>query len=60
MIEWLLGVFKRLVVLCKFAITVLIIVIVSLDIVYHPLYVMHLKHDAVISQPIGVFYTSNK
>jgi hypothetical protein len=60
MIEWLLAVFKRLVVLCKFAITVLIIVVMSLDIVYHPLHVMHLKHDVVISQPISVFYTSNK
>jgi hypothetical protein len=49
-IEWLPGVFDHLV-LCKFSITVLIIVTVSLDIAYHLIYVMLLKLDFVIGQP---------
>jgi hypothetical protein len=51
MIECLLRVFNHLLVLSKFAITVLIIVTMSLDIVYHLLYVMHLKLDVIIGQP---------
>jgi hypothetical protein len=51
MIEWFIGVFDNLLILCKFAITVLIIVAMSLDIAYHLLYVMHLKLDAVIGEP---------
>jgi hypothetical protein len=51
MIEWLLGVFDHLLVLCKFAITILIIVVMSLDIAYRILYVMHLKLDVVIGEP---------
>jgi hypothetical protein len=51
MIEWLLRVFDHLLILCKFAITILIIVAMSLDIVYHLLYVMHLKLDVVIGEP---------
>jgi hypothetical protein len=51
MIEWLFRVFDHLLLLCKFSITVLIIVVVSLDIAYHSLYVMHLKLDVVIGQP---------
>jgi hypothetical protein len=51
MIEWLLRFFDHLLLLCKFVIIVLIIIIVSLNIVYHLLYVMHLKHDISISQP---------
>jgi hypothetical protein len=50
MIECLLRVFNHLLVLCKFAITVLIIVTMSLDISYHLLYVMHLKLDVVIGE----------
>jgi hypothetical protein len=50
MIEWFIRVFDHLLVLCKFNITVLIIVDVSLDIAYHHLYVMHLKHDVIIGQ----------
>jgi hypothetical protein len=48
MIECLLRVFDHLLVLCKFTINVLIIVVISLDIAYHLLYVMHLKLNAVI------------
>jgi hypothetical protein len=51
MIEWLLGVLHHLLVLCKFAITVLIIIVMSLDTAYHLLYVMHLKLDIVIGEP---------
>jgi hypothetical protein len=51
MIEWILRVFNHLLVLCKFAITVLIISAMSLDIAYHLLYVMHLKLDVVIGEP---------
>jgi hypothetical protein len=51
MIEWLLTVFDHLLLLCEFTITVLIIVAMSLKIVYHLLYVMHLKLDVVISEP---------
>jgi hypothetical protein len=51
MIEWLLRVFDHLLVLYKFAITVLIIVAMSLDIMYHLLYVMHLKLDVIIGEP---------
>jgi hypothetical protein len=51
MIEWLLRLFDHLLVLCKFTITVLNIVIMSLDIVYHLLYVMHLKLDVIIGEP---------
>jgi hypothetical protein len=50
-IEWLPGVFDHLLVLCKFSITVLIIITVSLDIACHLIYVMHLKLDVVIGQP---------
>jgi hypothetical protein len=51
MIQWLLGVFNHLLVLCKFVITVLIIIAISLDIAYHLLYVMHLKLNVVIGKP---------
>jgi hypothetical protein len=51
MIERLLEVFDHLFVLYKFAITVLIIVTMSLDITYYLLYVMHLKHDVIIAEP---------
>jgi hypothetical protein len=51
MIERLLRVFKHLLVLCKFVITVLIIITMSLDIAYHLLYVMQLKLDVVIGEP---------
>jgi hypothetical protein len=51
MLEWLLRVFVHLPVLCKFTITILIIVIMSLNIAYHLLYVMHLKLDVIISEP---------
>jgi hypothetical protein len=51
MIEWLLRVFDHLLVLCKFAITVLTIIAMSLDIVYHLLYVMHLKLNVIIGEP---------
>jgi hypothetical protein len=51
MIQWLLRVFDHLPVLCKFTITVLTIVTMSLDIAYHLLYVMHLKLDVVIGEP---------
>jgi hypothetical protein len=51
MIELLLRVSDHLVVLCQFIITVLIIIVMSLDIAYHPLYVMHLKLNVVIGQP---------
>jgi hypothetical protein len=51
MIEWLLGVFDHLLVLCKFEITVLIIIVMSLDIAYHLLYGMHLKLDVIIGEP---------
>jgi hypothetical protein len=51
MIEWLLRVLDHLLVLSKFSITVLIIIAVSLNIAYHLLYVMHLKHDVVIGRP---------
>jgi hypothetical protein len=51
MIEWFLRVFNHLLVLCKFVITVLIIVAMSLNIAYHLLYVMHLKLDVVIGEP---------
>jgi hypothetical protein len=51
MIEWLLRVFDNLLLLYKFVITVLIIVTMSLDIVYHLLYVIHLKLDVIISEP---------
>jgi hypothetical protein len=51
MIEWLLGVFNHLLVLFKFIVTVLIIITMSLGIVYHLLYVMHLKLDVVIGEP---------
>jgi hypothetical protein len=51
MIQWLLRVFDHLLVLCKFAITVLIIITMSLDIAYHLLYVMHLKLNVIISEP---------
>jgi hypothetical protein len=37
--------------ICKFDITVLIIIVISLDIAYHLLYIMHLKLDVVISEP---------
>jgi hypothetical protein len=46
-----MTVFDDLLVLCKFTITVLIIVVMSLDIVYHLLYVKNLKLDVVISEP---------
>jgi hypothetical protein len=51
MIQWLLRVFDHLLVLCKFAITVLIIITMSLDIAYHLLYVMHLKLNVIIGEP---------
>jgi hypothetical protein len=51
MIEWLLGVFNHLLILCKFTITVLIIVIMSLNIAYHLLDDMHLKLDVIIGEP---------
>jgi hypothetical protein len=51
MIEWLTTVFDHLLILCKFAITLLIIITVSLDIAYHLLYFMHLKLDIVIGEP---------
>ncbi len=51
MIEWLLRVFDHLLVLYKFAITILIIITKSLNIAYHLLYVMHLKLDVVIGEP---------
>jgi hypothetical protein len=51
MIEWLLGVFGHLLVLFKFTITILIIIVMSLNIAYHLLYVMHLKLDVVIDEP---------
>jgi hypothetical protein len=51
MIEWLLRVFDHLLILCKFFIIVMVIIIVSLDIVYHLLYIMHLKLEVIISQP---------
>jgi hypothetical protein len=51
MIQWLLQVLDHLLVLCKFTITVLIIVIMSFDIAYHLLYVMHLKLNVVIGEP---------
>jgi hypothetical protein len=51
MIEWLLRVFDHRLVLCKFGITVLIIVAMSLDIAYHLLYVMHLELDVIIGEP---------
>jgi hypothetical protein len=60
MITWLLGVFNHLLVLCKFTITVSIIVAMSLDTAYHLLYVMHLKHDVVIGEPcISVSFISS-
>jgi hypothetical protein len=51
MIQWLLRVFDHLLVLCKFTITVLIIIVMSLDIAYHLLYVMYLKLDVIIGEP---------
>jgi hypothetical protein len=51
MTEWLLKVFDHLFVLCKFIIIVLVIVIMSLDIAYHLLYVMHLKLNVYIGEP---------
>jgi hypothetical protein len=52
MIEWILRVFDHLLVLYKLIIiTVLIIVVMSLDIAYHLLYVMYLKLDVVIGEP---------
>jgi hypothetical protein len=51
MIEWLLIVFDHLLVLCKFTITVLIIVAMSLNIAYYLLYAMHLKLDVIIVEP---------
>jgi hypothetical protein len=51
MIDLLLRVFDHLLVLCKFIITVLIIGVMSLDIAYHLLYVMHLKLDVIIGEP---------
>jgi hypothetical protein len=50
MIEWFLGVFDHLLVLFRFAITVLIIVVMSLDIAYHLIYAMHLKLVVIISE----------
>jgi hypothetical protein len=50
MIEWLLRVFNYLLILCKFIITVSIITTMSLNIVYHLLYVMHLKLNIVIGE----------
>jgi hypothetical protein len=55
MIELLLRVLDHLLVLCKFVITVLIIVDMSLNIAYHLLYVMHLKLDVVISEPKYIY-----
>jgi hypothetical protein len=49
MIQWLLGVFYHLLILCKFTITILIIIAMSHDIAYH-LYVMHLKFNVVIGE----------
>jgi hypothetical protein len=46
------GVFDHLLLLCMFTITVLIIIIMSLDIVYHLLYVMHLKLNVIIGEPL--------
>jgi hypothetical protein len=51
MIECLLGVFDHLLILCKFIVTILTIVTMSLDIADHLLFVMHLKLDVVISEP---------
>jgi hypothetical protein len=51
MIEWLLRIFDHLLVLCKCIITVLVIVAMSLNIVYHLLYVMYLKLDVIIGEP---------
>jgi hypothetical protein len=51
MIEWLLRVFDHLPVLCKFAITILIIIATSHDIEYHLHYVMHMKLDVIIDEP---------
>jgi hypothetical protein len=51
MIEWLLRVFDHLPILCKFTITILIFITMSLGIAYHLLYVMHLKLDVVIGEP---------
>jgi hypothetical protein len=48
-IEWILHTLKL--VLCKFAITILIIIAMSLDIAYHLLYVMCLKLDVIIGEP---------
>jgi hypothetical protein len=50
MIEWLLRVFDHLLVLCKFATIVLIIIAMSLDIAYHLLDAMHLKSEVVIGE----------
>jgi hypothetical protein len=55
LIEWFLRVFDHLLVLCKFAITILIIVAMSLDIVYHLLYVMYLKLNVIISEPKYIY-----
>jgi hypothetical protein len=51
MIEWLLRVFDHLLVLSKFAITILIIIAMSLNIMYHLQYVTHMKLDVIIDQP---------
>jgi hypothetical protein len=51
MAECCLRVFDQPFVLCKFTITLLIIISMSLNIVYHVLFVMHLKLDVVIGQP---------
>jgi hypothetical protein len=51
MIQWPLRIFDHLFVLCKFTITVLIIVVMSLNIAYHLLFVMHLKLDVIIDEP---------
>jgi hypothetical protein len=51
MMECLLRVLNHLLLLWKFVITILIIVALSFDIAYHLLYVMHLKHDVIISEP---------
>jgi hypothetical protein len=50
-IEWLVRVFDHLLVRCKFAITILIIVSMSLAIAYHLICVMHLKLNVIISEP---------
>jgi hypothetical protein len=50
-VSWALQVFDHLLILYKFAITVLIIVAMSLDIVYHILYILHLKLNVVIGEP---------